>query len=262
MQMNNASQGKWLWRASREGDRLWRRVVEARWGVWSGGDNRRVAGKFHRRCLWKKIVMGRQEFMKCTKWCVGAGDKIRFCDDEWVGSCRLKDKYPRIFAIAQNRNMYVREVYIGIGEDRVWNVQLNRNLNDWEIKDYQQLMRIVSQANMGNTPDCKKWTLGKDGIFAVKSYYRQLTLEMGVPVLDFPFKQVWKTKAPPRMTFFTWKACKGSILTINMLMRRGRCMVNRCYLCKMEAESCNHLLLWCPVVYRLWSMIYGLLGIK
>lgn len=39
-------------------------------------------------------------------------------------------------------------------------------------------------------------------------------------------------------------------------------MVNRCFMCKMNAESCNHLLLWCPVVYSLWSLICGLLGIK
>lgn len=39
-------------------------------------------------------------------------------------------------------------------------------------------------------------------------------------------------------------------------------MVNRCYMCKCYAESCNHLLLWCPPVYDLWTSIYGMLGIK
>lgn len=39
-------------------------------------------------------------------------------------------------------------------------------------------------------------------------------------------------------------------------------MANRCFLCKSEAESCNHILLWCPFSYGLWSSIYGLLGIN
>lgn len=39
-------------------------------------------------------------------------------------------------------------------------------------------------------------------------------------------------------------------------------MVNRCFMCKMSAETCNHLLLWCPMVYSLWNMIYELLGIN
>lgn len=70
--------------------------------------------------------------MKCTKWCVGIGDQIRFWDDEWVGNFSLKDKYPRIFAVTQNKNMFVNEANKGVGKDRVWNVQVIRNLNDQE----------------------------------------------------------------------------------------------------------------------------------
>lgn len=33
--------------------------------------------------------------------------------------------------------------------------------------------------------------------------------------------------------FFAWEACREYILTINMLKRRGKCMVNRCFMCKL-----------------------------
>lgn len=39
-------------------------------------------------------------------------------------------------------------------------------------------------------------------------------------------------------------------------------MANRCFMCKTNEESCNHLLMWCPLTYDLWTMIYGLLRIK
>lgn len=39
-------------------------------------------------------------------------------------------------------------------------------------------------------------------------------------------------------------------------------MVNACYLCKRTKETCNHVLLWCLVVYRFWTMVYELLGIN
>lgn len=39
-------------------------------------------------------------------------------------------------------------------------------------------------------------------------------------------------------------------------------MMNSCFLCKRDAETCNHVLLWCPFVYKLWTMVYGLLGIS
>lgn len=36
VEMNRALHGKWIWRYLTGEDRLWRRVVEARWGSWSG----------------------------------------------------------------------------------------------------------------------------------------------------------------------------------------------------------------------------------
>lgn len=56
-----------------------------------------------------------------------------------------------------------------------------------------------------------------------------------------------------------WEEC---ILTIDKLMRRDKIMVNGCFLCKREAKTCKHILLWCPKVYKLWIMVYGLMGIS
>lgn len=53
-----------------------------------------------------------------------------------------------------------------------------------------------------------------------------------------------------------------NILAIDNLMRRERTMVNSCYLCKKSTESCSHILLWCQVVYELWTMMYNLIDIK
>lgn len=63
------------------------------------------------------------------------------------------------------------------------------------------------------------------------------------------------------MAFFAWEAARESILALDMLKRRGMVLVNRCYLCKRDEESRNHILLWCPVVCNMRSMVYSLLGI-
>lgn len=39
-------------------------------------------------------------------------------------------------------------------------------------------------------------------------------------------------------------------------------MVNGCCMCKCQAETCSHLLLFCSVVQHIWSMIFGLLGVN
>lgn len=64
------------------------------------------------------------------------------------------------------------------------------------------------------------------------------------------------------LLFFAWKTGRECILTVDKLMRRGHITVNGCYLCKEAAESCNHLLLWCPLTNIVWYMVYGSLGIN
>lgn len=39
-------------------------------------------------------------------------------------------------------------------------------------------------------------------------------------------------------------------------------MVSACYPCKRVAKTCDHVLFWRPMVYKLWAMVYGLLGIN
>lgn len=105
------------------------------------------------------------------------------------------------------------------------------------------------------------WKLKKDGIFTVKSFYHYLANNEGERV-RFPDSQIWKVRAPPRITFFAWEAVQECILTIDKLMRRGHILVSGCYLCMEAVESCNHLLLWCPVTYSLWNIVHSLLGIN
>lgn len=65
-----------------------------------------------------------------------------------------------------------------------------------------------------------------------------------------------------RVAFFTWEAGHECILIIDKLTRRGKIMVNNYSLCKREAKSYNHILLWCPFTYKLLIMAYRLLRIS
>jgi hypothetical protein len=38
---------------------------------------------------------------------------------------------------------------------------------------------------------------------------------------SFPWKSIWKVKAPPHITFFLWVTAWGRILTVDNLRRRG-----------------------------------------
>ena len=58
-----------------------------------------------------------------------------------------------------------------------------------------------------------------------------------------------------------WTAVHGQILTLDNLILCGRPLVNRCYLCCCNAESVDHLLLFCLVAHSLWMYMLQLFGI-
>ena len=70
-----------------------------------------------------------------------------------------------------------------------------------------------------------------------------------------------KVKVPKRVAFFIWIAAHGQILTLDNLMLRGRPLANRCCLCCCNAESVDHLLLFCLIAHSLWMYMLWLFGI-
>jgi hypothetical protein len=95
------------------------------------------------------------------------------------------------------------------------------------------------------------------GLFEVKSFYRALSSQGS----SFPWKSVWRSKAPPRVAFFVWTAVQNKILTLDNLGRRGLVVVNRCWLCETEAESVDHLLLHCVITNALWNAFFAWFGL-
>ena len=49
---------------------------------------------------------------------------------------------------------------------------------------------------------------------------------------SFPWRNIGKVKTPTRVSFFTWTAAKGNILTLDNWRKRNICVVNQCCMCK------------------------------
>ena len=65
-----------------------------------------------------------------------------------------------------------------------------------------------------------------------------------------------------RFGFFAWEASWGRILTLDRLRRRGVPLVNRCFMCKREEESIDHLFLHCVTAGYLWQLFFSLFGLQ
>ena len=48
---------------------------------------------------------------------------------------------------------------------------------------------------------------------------------------------------------------------MDVLKRRGWTSVNRCFLCKGEKGSCDHILLHCSKASLLWLLVFSLFGV-
>ena len=86
----------------------------------------------------------------------------------------------------------------------------------------------------------------------------RLSMVMGTA---FPWKGIWRVKAPRKVTFFVWTAAWGWILTCDNLRRRGIVTIGCCCLCRCSGETLDHLLLHCSVVCEIWSFVFQLFGI-
>jgi hypothetical protein len=105
------------------------------------------------------------------------------------------------------------------------------------------------------------WTPSRHG-FAVKSYYTILSSPNSEEPGSFPWKSIWKVKAPTHIAFFLWATTVGRILTVDNLKRRGFQLINRYCLCKKDEEIINHLLLHCEFSVDIWHLVLISFGVS
>ena len=94
--------------------------------------------------------------------------------------------------------------------------------------------------------DRMRWKLTKNGVFNIRLFYNKLRNPL--PII-FPWKSVWKVKAPRRVSFFVWTAVWNRILTGDNLRGRRMVFVDWCIMCRYKVETVDHLLLHCDKAY-------------
>lgn len=108
-----------------------------------------------------------------------------------------------------------------INDTLVWTVNVIRNLNDWEVHEYESLLQLLADQHAKTSSDQILQKLKQNYEFSVKSYYSHIMLAGQSRRKEFPALQIWKTKVSPRMAFFVCEACRECTLTTNKLMKRG-----------------------------------------
>ena len=258
-QFNAALLGKWLWRFGVERDAVWKRVIMEKYGSMEGGWMSKVPTGPYGVGLWKHIWHGWSSFARFLSFEVGDGSRIRFWDDVWCGGDPLRKVFPELYRIARVKEGVVADFLHIRGDSVHWEVNFTRLIQDWELESVSSFLDLLYSTTIHKHEEDKLiWKLSPGKDFQVKSFYNAIcSLGFG----SFPWMSIWKTKAPPRVAFFSWTAALGKILTSENLRHRGIILVNWCCMCKVAGESVDHLLLHCTYAREIWDMIFVLFGV-
>ncbi|EOY10284.1 Uncharacterized protein TCM_025654 [Theobroma cacao] len=85
---------------------------------------------------------------------MGNGHNVLFWQDEWIEGVILKDKFPRMFALASNKTGSVNEFGAWINGDWRWKINLRQSIFDWESAQWSGLLQMIA----GITPLCRHLT--------------------------------------------------------------------------------------------------------
>ena len=131
-----------------------------------------------------------------------------------------------MFSIARFKEASIADNVERSSDSILWNIQFTRLIHDWEVEELASFYRCLYDCKVRGEGIDKLWRVpSRKGLFEVKSFYRALSPHGSI---SFPWKSVWRSKAPPRVAFFVWTAVHSKILTLDNLGRRGLVVVNRC----------------------------------
>ncbi|XP_059663394.1 uncharacterized protein LOC132309059 [Cornus florida] len=162
--------------------------------------------------------------------------------------------------ICSTRDALVADCYHLDSRRLTWDVQFHRGFHDWELAEVAEFLALFySQVVEGVGMDEIVWVGTPRRVFEVRAFYHSLMVIQGP---SFPWKAIWRLKAPLKVAFFAWCTVLNSILTLDNLKRRLQIVVNWCCMCKKTEATVNHLLLHCQVARDVWSMILVAFGMS
>jgi len=171
---NEALLSKWLWRFMNEKGNLWRKVATIKYGDDGFGWFPSIMKGSYVCSLWRYISKGwGRSFPHCS-FEVGDGSLIFFWHDRWCGEIPLKDRFPRLYVLAVDKNASVANYQEQVYGNNTWAPVFVRDgfVDDDSLVSF---FNKLNEANIGESSmDRVRWDLSTQGCFTVRSFYLKL----------------------------------------------------------------------------------------
>ncbi|XVF42703.1 hypothetical protein PTKIN_Ptkin01aG0385500 [Pterospermum kingtungense] len=209
---------------------MWRRVIIEKYG--GNGDSLlfEIYNFRHFSGMWRNItrplvivddfvntLLSGMGFFLCN------GERILFWLHEWIPDTILRISFPRIFALAINKEGKVKDYGRMVNETWEWIIVLRRAIFDWERS---------------------------------QSFYEEYCkAELACPN---DWKSVWAGLLPPKVELFCWKVIKGRVVVKTKLAARNvlRGSNLNCSLCGLTEESVDHFFSVSSSL-KIWTLALG-----
>ncbi|KAK8576177.1 hypothetical protein V6N13_090654 [Hibiscus sabdariffa] len=197
-------------------------------------------------------------------WLLRNGMCILFWRDRWCLDIPLLQVFPRLFSLAVNSMVTVRDYTAKSNFNHgQWGTFFRRKLRDFEMKQLNELIAIVSSLVICNRVDNKLiWTPSRTCDFFVGSLYKLMSSFSLEDELDLG--QIWRVSVPPMVQCFLWFAMLYRLPTMCLQRERGvsidAALVSYRW-CGAGGNSVDHILLQCELAIEVWSAVFGWWGI-
>jgi hypothetical protein len=168
--VNTSLLTKWRWRLLFNEGEIWKSTLAAKYGNTIVGARLDDDGGRSREASswWKTIskIDGHTSwFNDHLKNKVGNGAKTLFWRDIWVGDRPLKEVFPRLFSVSTSKDLLVSEAGAWAGGQWRWEVAWRRNLFDWELDLYHNMLEAIGGISISEAEDRWIWSENEDGFF-------------------------------------------------------------------------------------------------
>ncbi|CAJ2670838.1 unnamed protein product [Trifolium pratense] len=193
---------------------------------------------------------------------VGDGSDTFFWTDPWVDGISLRERFGRLFDLAENKSALVAEMFMqgwGIGGAAwVW----RRQLRAWEeelLGECQSLLLTLFLQD--HVPDRWQWQSDLDDVYTVRGAYQLLTTQDAI-ILDDASGLIWHRQVPLKVSICVWRLLRDRLPTKANLVTRGILSeaAHHCVSGCGEVETAQHLFLSCSTFGVLWSLVSSWIG--
>jgi len=172
---------KWRRRLLNGDKALWKEVLVEKYGENvcnvmedGGGFRLSIASRW-----WKDIIHlekngGLSWFNKEVERRVRNGENTKFWLCRWRGGVSFREKYPRLFAMLNQQEAMVADIWVLNGNLREWTFSWRRRFFVWEEQLLGNLLANLEGHVWMRELDGWAWKQEEDAVFTVKSMYDKL----------------------------------------------------------------------------------------